>query len=77
EQVEAKGRDNEQIHGSNVRGVVPQKSVPPLAWWSASLDHVLRNDRLGDLEPKLEQFAVNAWRTPKWMLYAHPPDQCT
>jgi hypothetical protein len=31
--------------------------------------------RLGDLKPKLEQFAVNAWRAPKWVLDTHPPDQ--
>jgi hypothetical protein len=30
---------------------------------------------LRDLKPKLEQFAVNAWRTPKWIFDAHPPDQ--
>ena len=28
-----------------------------------------------DLKPELEQFAVNAWRTPKRILHAHPPDQ--
>ena len=27
------------------------------------------------IKPELEQFAVNAWRTPKRILHAHPPDQ--
>src|SRR5580692_8552896 len=29
-----------------------------------------------DLKPELEQFAVNAWRAPKRIFDAHPPDQC-
>ena len=40
-----------------------------------SFDHVLGNARLRDLKPKLEQFAVDAWRTPKRILPAHSPDQ--
>src|SRR3984957_2041521 len=38
-------------------------------------DHVLGDARLRDLKPELEQFAVNAWRAPKRILHAHPPDQ--
>jgi hypothetical protein len=30
---------------------------------------------LSDLNPELEQFAVDAWRAPKRILDAHPPDQ--
>src|ERR1019366_7254205 len=30
---------------------------------------------LRDLKPELEQFAVNAWRTPKRIFDTHPPDQ--
>jgi hypothetical protein len=30
---------------------------------------------LRDAKPKLKQFAVDARRTPKQILYAHPPDQ--
>src|SRR5882762_6922392 len=35
----------------------------------------VRHPWLGDLKPELEQFAVNAWRTPERILHAHPPDQ--
>jgi hypothetical protein len=38
-------------------------------------DHVLGDARLRDLKSELEQFAVNAWRAPKWIFDAHPPDQ--
>jgi hypothetical protein len=31
---------------------------------------------LSDTKPKLEQFAVNGWRTPKLVLRADLPDQC-
>jgi hypothetical protein len=47
-----------------------------LARWHPPLDYVLGDARLRDLNPELEQLAVNAWRTPKWVLDTHPPDQC-
>src|SRR5450631_4032816 len=41
EQVEANGRDSEQIHGCNVRCVITQEGPPFLAGRSTPLDHVL------------------------------------
>src|SRR5258705_5400473 len=75
EQVETDRWNNEQVHGGNVRRVVTQEGPPSLAGRRLSLDHVLGDARLRDLKPELEQFAVNAWRTPKRILHAHPPDQ--
>src|SRR6202035_682542 len=75
EQVETDSWNNEQVHGGNVRRVVMQEGLPALAGWPLPFDHVLGDARLRDLKPKLEQFAVNAWRTPKRILNAHPPDQ--
>jgi len=76
EQVEANGRNDEQVHGGNVRRVVPQKGAPSLTWWPAPRgDHVFCDARLCDLKPELEQFAVDARRAPKRILDAHPPDQ--
>src|SRR5450756_2495396 len=75
EQVEANGRNDEKVHGSNVRRVVPQKGAPPLTWKPTSLDHVFGDARLGDFKPKLEQFTMNTRRSPKRVLDAHPPDQ--
>src|ERR1700736_6056125 len=75
QQFEANGGDHERIHGGNVRSVVSQKGLPPLTVRSTTLDHVLGDTRLRDLKPELEQFAVNAWRTPKGIFDAHPPDQ--
>ena len=63
-QVEADGGDNEQVHGGNVRRMDAQKGPPALARRSASLDHVFSDARLRDLKPELEQFAVDARRSP-------------
>ena len=48
-----------------------------LAWRPASLDHVFGDARLRDFQPELEQFAMDARRSPKRVLDAHPPDQHT
>ena len=75
EQVKANGGNDEQVHGGNVRRVVPQKGAPSLTWWPAPLDHVFCDARLRHLKSGLEQFAVDARRAPKRILDAHPPDQ--
>src|ERR1700730_16110512 len=54
-----------------------QEGPPSLARRPPSSDHVLGDARLCDLKPELEQFAVNAWRAPKRVFDAHPPDQRT
>src|SRR5271169_5082549 len=77
QQVKANARDNEQVHGSNVRRIVPQKRAPALTWRPTSLDHILGDARLRDFKPEFEQFAVDARCSPKWVLDTHPPDQGT
>src|SRR5580693_10069347 len=52
-----------------------QEGPPSLAGRPSPFDLVLGDARLRDLKPKLEQFSVNAWRAPKRILDAHPPDQ--
>jgi len=57
-QIEANGRDNEQLHGGDdLRGMITQKGAPSLALETAPLDHVFGDARLP--KPELEQFAVN------------------
>src|SRR5262249_31778035 len=75
ERVEPKCRENEQIQGADARRVVAQEGAPSLTWRSPPLDHVFGHRRLGDLKAELEQLAVNAWRSPQWVLDTHPPDQ--
>src|SRR5258706_10411862 len=76
EQVEANARNNEQVHGGDVRRVVTQEGAPALGRRSTSLDHVLRDAGLSDLEAELEQLAMDARRSPQRIVNAHPPDQC-
>jgi hypothetical protein len=52
-----------------------QEGPPSLVGRPPPFDHVLGDAGLRDLKPELKQFAVNAWRTPKQILHAHPPDQ--
>src|ERR1700679_1072397 len=75
EQVETESWNNEQVHGGDVRRVVAQEGPPSLAGRPPPFDHVLGHAGLRDLKPELEQFAVDAWRPPKRILHAHPPDQ--
>src|ERR1700682_6225126 len=75
EQGEANGRDNQQVHGGDFWSMIVKKCPPSLAGRSASFDHILGDARLRDLKPELEPFAVDAWRAPKRVLHAHPPDQ--
>src|SRR5712692_6510128 len=77
EQVEANARNNEQVHGGDVRCVVTQEGAPSLGRRSTSLDHVLRDAGLRHLEAKLEQLAMDARRTPQRIFRAHLPDQYT
>src|ERR1700731_870762 len=60
-------------------------ACPPRALWKPHLIlrgagarpvHPIRDARLRDFKPELEQFAVDAWRAPKRIFDAHPPDQC-
>src|SRR6202158_2353730 len=64
EQVESDGWGNEKIHSSDVRRVITQEGAPSLAWRSMLPDHVLGDARLRDLEPELEQLAVNTRCAP-------------
>src|ERR1700676_810797 len=75
EQVETDSWNNKQVHGGNVWRVVMQEGPPSLAGRPPPFDHVLGDARLRDLKPELEQFAVDAWRAPKRIFDAHPPDQ--
>src|SRR5258708_11243918 len=67
----------EQGNGGDVRCVVTQEGVPSLGRRSTSLDHVLRDARLSDLEAELEQLAMDARRTPQRIFRAHPAAQRT
>src|SRR5712692_10034608 len=62
-------RHYEQIHRRNAVGVgvVAQKGLPALRRWPPSPGHVFCHGGLPDIDAKLEQFAVDPWRSPKWV----------
>jgi hypothetical protein len=60
---------------ASVSPMHPEEGSPSLAGRSPSFDHVLGDARLRDFKPELEQYAVDAWRAPKRIFDAHPPDQ--
>src|SRR5262249_52467014 len=72
EQIEANGRNNEQVYGGDARCVVA--SAPSLGRRSTSLHHIFRDAGLSDLEAELEKLAMNARCTPLRIFRAHPTD---
>jgi len=75
EEAETDRRHHEQIHRSDTGGVVAQKGLPALVRRLVSSRHVLGYRRLGDLDTKLEQLAMNARRAPQWIGTAHLADE--
>jgi hypothetical protein len=55
--------------------MVAQECPPCLRWRPSTPDHVLGNRRLGDPEPELEQFTMDSWGAPQWVLLAHALDK--
>jgi hypothetical protein len=55
--------------------MVAQESLPGLGAPSPTLRHVLGDCRLRDVDPELQQLAVDTRRTPESVRQAHVPDQ--
>jgi len=58
------GRDHKQIHRGNAIGMIAQKRLPALRRRICPARHILGNAGLPDIDPELEQFAINARCTP-------------
>src|SRR5258708_2436209 len=68
-------RNHKEVHCADTGHMIAQERLPRLARPGPMLGHVLGDGRLCDLDPKLQQLAMKARRTPEWVLHAHPPDQ--
>ena len=75
EQSKGEGWNNEQIHCRDAIGMIAQKCSPPLRRRLSVFRHIFGDRGLSDVDPELEQFAVNARRAPKRIGEAHLPDQ--
>src|SRR5262245_52532281 len=73
--LERQGRDHAEIDRHDAVRMVAQERPPRLRWRPAAPDHVFGDRRFSDLEPKLEQFAMDARSAPKSVLRAHPLDE--
>ena len=73
--LEGQGWDHAEINRYDCLRVTAQECPPGLRWRSSASDHVLGDRRLGHLEPKLQQFAMNSRSAPQWVLLAHQPDE--
>ena len=74
-----KCRYGEEVECGDYLAVIVQEGKPSLgfALVASALQplQVARNRRFGNLEPELEQFAMNARRAPCRIVGLHTPDQ--
>jgi hypothetical protein len=73
--LEGQGRNQAEINRSNRLRMVAQECPPALAWRSSASDHVLGHRRLGDIEPKLQKFTMDARGTPQRVFRVHSSDE--
>ena len=73
--LEGQGRNHAEINRSNRLRMVAQECPPALGWRSSASDHVLGHRRLGDLEPKLQQFTMDARGAPQRVFPVHSSDE--
>ena len=59
-------RDHEEVHGAYTGRMIAPERLPRLARPGWPPCHVFANRRLSDLDPELQQFAMNARRAPQW-----------
>ena len=69
--LECRRVNHAQIDRCDRVRVIAQERSPGLRWWPVMAGHVLGDCRLGDFEPKLEQFTVDTGRTPEPVFPAH------
>jgi hypothetical protein len=69
--------DSEEVHRGDGLAMVSEEGQPSLhrIWISRGSPDPSRNAPFRDIETQLEQFAVNAWRSPDWILVNHTRDQ--
>jgi hypothetical protein len=60
---ERNGRHDEEVNRCQAFQMVPQEGAPGRRRRLGTVDHVLRNGRLTDLDAQLEQLAVDPRRT--------------
>src|SRR5712664_52060 len=75
EQTEGRRRHDEEVNGGKVGDVVLEERSPSLRGWLPAARHETRNGPLRNVEPQLEQFAMNAGRAPERIGERHGADE--
>jgi hypothetical protein len=70
-------RYREEVHGCNCLAMVPEECQPAFGgvWSSRDSPKPSRDRGFREVEAQLEQLAVNARRSPGWILSSHAEDQ--
>jgi hypothetical protein len=77
EHAEPDRRDGKEIHGRNRFPVVSKEREPTFGWFRLSRRpfHPTGNGSLRDIEAEHKKFAMDARRSPRWVLNNHPENQ--
>src|SRR5882724_7715950 len=69
--------DGKEVHCSDGLAMIPEERQPSLrgVWISRGSPDPSRDTPFREIETQLEQFAVNARRSPSWILGNHAEDQ--
>ena len=65
QQLERDRRHDKEIDRGDAVGVVVKERSPGWRWRTAMLHHVLRHGRLRDIDPELQDLAVDSRRAPQ------------
>ena len=68
-------RHSKEVHRYQALDVVLEERPSRLRRWLPATEQILAHTGLADVDAELEQFAVNARRTPARVFTAHPSDQ--
>jgi hypothetical protein len=77
ERAEGDRRNSEEVHRGNRFSVITEKGKPALGWLRISRCpfHPTRGRSLRDIKTEHEKLAMNAWRSPRWVLSDHSENQ--
>src|SRR6266480_4314039 len=77
ERAEGDRRNSEEVHRGNRFPVITEKGKPVLGRLRISRCpfHPTRDRSLRDIKTGHEKLAMNAWRSPRWVLNNHPENQ--
>src|SRR5215470_2226372 len=77
EHAEGNRRYSEEVHRGNRFPVITEKGKPALGRLRISRHpfHPTRDRSLRDIKTEHEKLAMDAWRSPRWVLNNHPENQ--